>query len=97
MSLAATITAAVGQLSGAAGQVLGGMSAGTAECGARPVLAKNRDEWNACVARNTAIREQATMNQMNNRTTEQPATNPLVIVAVVAVVVVVLILLFRKK
>jgi hypothetical protein len=94
MSLAATITAAVGQLSGAAGQVLGGMSAGTAECGARPVLAKNRDEWNACVARNTAIREQATMN---NRTTEQPATNPLVIVAVVAVVVVVLILLFRKK
>jgi hypothetical protein len=93
----AAIAAGVGQLTGAAGQLLGGMTAGTQECGARPLLAKNRGEWNACVARNTAIREQATMNQMNNRTSEQAATNPLVIVGIVAVVVVVLILIFKKK
>jgi hypothetical protein len=93
----ASIAAGVGQLTGAAGQLLGGLTAGTQECGARPLLAKNRDEWNACVARNTAIREQATLNQMNNRTTEQPGTNPLVIVAVVAVVIVVLILIFKKR
>ena len=95
MSLAAAITSAVSQVTGAAGQVLGSMSAGTAECGARPVLAKNRDEWNACVSRNTSIREQAV--QMENRTAEQPGTNPLVIVAVVAVVIVVLILIFKKR
>jgi hypothetical protein len=95
MSLATTITAAVGQLSGAAGQVLGGMSAGTAECGARPILAKNRDEWNACVARNTTIREQNAA-AMDNRSAETQ-TNPLLIIGVVVVVIVVLVMIFRKK
>lgn len=97
MSLATTITAAVGQLSGAAGQVLGSISAGTPECGARPALAKNRDAWQACVDRNTAIREQEAMNQMNNRTTETTQTNPLLIIGVVVVVIVVLVMIFRKK
>lgn len=96
MSLATTITAAVGQLSGAAGQVLGGMSAGTAECGARPVLAKNRDEWNACVSRNTTIREQNAAS-MGNRTADAAQTNPLLIVGIVVVVIVVLVMIFRKK
>lgn len=96
MSVAVAISAAVGQVSGAAGQVLGSMSAGTAECGARPLLAKNRAEWNACVARNTAIREQNAA-AMGNRTTEATQTNPLLIIGVAVVVIVVLVMIFRKK
>lgn len=94
--IVAAIAAGVGQLTGAAGQLLGGMTAGTAECGARPLFAKNRSEWNACVARNTSIREQNAA-AMGNRTTETPQTNPLLIVGGVVVVIVVLVLIFRKK
>lgn len=94
------IVAGVGQLTGAAGQIIGGLTAGTAECGARPLLAKNREKWDECVAKSVSIREQQTAMLRNAQSTNEPekkSTNKFYIVAGVVVVIVLILVLIKKK
>ena len=99
MSLAASITAAVGQLTGAAGTVIGGMSAGTAECGARPILKKNRVNWDACVARTQSIQQQGLNFQQDQQRLmpDESGEKKKMIYIVVAIVLIVIFFMYSRR
>jgi hypothetical protein len=96
--IGAAIISGVGGVFGAAGDVIGGITAGTQDCGARPLLRKNREAYDECVKSNTEIRLLQAQTQADFQKNVQPPTqpNPKLLLGIAIAVIILIIILKRN-